>query len=63
VTFQTHSPWVVKEWDTMVQWRVGGYEGLQSSDVLNEWHRNMVQVERDHKRIQVSVGTGAHMVR
>jgi hypothetical protein len=58
MTFQTHSKWLVAEWDKMVQWRECEYEGLQRSDVLDEWVRIMDHVENGGKKVQLCEGTG-----
>jgi hypothetical protein len=32
LTFQTYSAWLVHEWDTMMQWKDMGYEGLDRAE-------------------------------
>jgi hypothetical protein len=58
LTLQTHSKWLVEEWDMMHQWREHGYEGLQRSEVLDEWEQIMTKIERGNRRVQMCVGTG-----
>jgi hypothetical protein len=59
--FQTHSAWLVSEWDTIVQWRERGYDGLASAECAESWTRIMRDVENGHQRAQVCVGTGEKM--
>jgi hypothetical protein len=58
LTFETHSEWLVREWDVMTQWKERGYKGLDHAECAESWSRIMHDVERGHRRVPISVATG-----
>jgi hypothetical protein len=58
LTLETHSRWLVNEWDQMMQWQSVGYQGLDRNECPGTWSCIMRDVEEWHRRVQGSVGTG-----
>jgi hypothetical protein len=59
LTYETQSAFLVKESDTLMQWKSTGYNGLDRDERPEVWSPIMRTVEDGSRRVQIQLGESA----
>jgi hypothetical protein len=60
LTQKTHSPFLVEEWDTMMQWKSAGDKDLNRDECPEVWSRITRSVEEGRHQVHVQYRTSGY---
>jgi hypothetical protein len=51
--YDTHSDWLVEQWNDMMGWKSRGYQGLDRNTCMPQWSRIMRMIEEENWQVCV----------